>query len=123
MQIYRKRTEIEEKLSVSFILKTKIYNKNANLADLPLVVHFSAGDYGYSDRTGKYRGALFIHPDCVVWGMPENQEKNPSFVVTLACASDPEGGWGNMDFLASPMRQISWLWIRLQQQRQWEQMI
>ena len=80
-------------------------DKDANLEDLPLVVHFSAGDYGYSDWTGKYRGALFTHPDCVVWGMPENQEKNPSFVVTLACASDPEGGWGTMDFASSPFQQ------------------
>lgn len=77
--------------------------KNENLEDLPLVVHFSAGDYSYSDWTGTYRGALFTHPDCVVWALPENQEKNPSFVVTLACEGDPE--WGNLDYESSPLQQ------------------
>ena len=53
--------------------------KNENLEDLPLVVHFSAGDYSYSDWTGTYRGALFTHPDCVVWALPEESGEKSFF--------------------------------------------
>ncbi len=77
--------------------------KDEDLDDLPLVVHFSAGDFTYDDWTGEYRGALFTHPDCVVWALPENQEKNPSFVVTLACGDDSD--WTEMGFDESTLQQ------------------
>ena len=41
--------------------------KSASAKKLPLVVHFPSGDYSYTDSAGKYRGALFTHPDALFW--------------------------------------------------------
>lgn len=56
---------------------------SADLADLPLVVHFPSNDYLYEDWNGLYRGALFTHPDCTIWASDEVQEETPCFVVTM----------------------------------------
>lgn len=56
---------------------------NGAAGGLPLVVHYPSGDYRYTDSSGKYRGALFTHPDAVYWATEEAQAAHPAFVVTV----------------------------------------
>ena len=69
---------------------------------LPLVVHFPSGDYSYTDSAGKYRGALFTHPDALYWASAEAQAANPAFVVTVGGPAD--ASW-NGEFAKSEMQQ------------------
>ena len=78
-------------------------SRSASAKNLPLVVHYPAGDYSIADWTGKYRGALFTHHDALYWSDEESQSQNPAFVVTLGGPSDPK--WGAMDFSESEMQQ------------------
>ncbi|MDH3265914.1 MAG: hypothetical protein OEM25_03005 [Gammaproteobacteria bacterium] len=73
-----------------------------NAERLPLVVHYPSGDYRYTDHLGKYRGALFSHPDALYWASAASQADNPAFVVTVGGAAD--SNW-NSDFAASRMQQ------------------
>ena len=66
--------------------------KSADLAALPLIVHYPSGDYRYEDG-GNYLGALFTHPDCLYWSYPEAQAQNPSFVLTVGGPQDDT--WSN----------------------------
>lgn len=76
--------------------------KNNSARKLPLVVHYPSGDYSYTDYVGKYRGALFTHPDALYWSSEESQASNPAFVVTVGGAAD--ASW-NGDFAKSEMQQ------------------
>lgn len=69
---------------------------------LPLVVHYPSGDYSYTDSVGKYRGALFTHPDAVFWASKESQADNKAFVLTIG---GPRDATWNGDFAASEMQQ------------------
>lgn len=69
---------------------------------LPLVVHYPSGDYLYTDYLGKYRGALFSHPDALFWASAEAQAANPAFVVTVGGPRDEN--WGGA-FADSEMQQ------------------
>lgn len=73
-----------------------------NTKGLPLVVHYPSGDYRYTDNVGKYRGALFTHPDALYWAAEEAQADNPAFVVTVGGPAD--ANW-NADFSTSEMQQ------------------
>jgi predicted peptidase len=73
-----------------------------NAHRLPLVVHYPSGDYSYTDYAGKYRGALFTHPDALYWTSDTAQATHPAFVVTVGGTADP--GW-NHDFADSEMQQ------------------
>jgi predicted peptidase len=78
-------------------------SKRANLKNLPLVAHYPAGDYYYTDWTGKYRGALFTHHDALYWSDEESQAQNPALVVTVGGPSDPN--WATVEFSKSEMQQ------------------
>ncbi|MCX6628065.1 MAG: hypothetical protein NTW28_10600 [Candidatus Solibacter sp.] len=78
-------------------------SKRSGVKNLPLVVHYPAGDYNYTDWTGKYRGALFTHHDALYWSDEESQERNPAFVVTIGAAADPN--WATVEFSKSEMQQ------------------
>jgi predicted peptidase len=75
---------------------------SAGSRKLPLVVHYPSGDYSYTDSVGKYRGALFTHPDVLYWTSAESQAANPAFVVTVGGLTDPS--W-NGEFSKSEMQQ------------------
>jgi predicted peptidase len=77
-------------------------SRRAGRARLPLVVHFPSGDYSYTDHDGKYRGALFTHPDALVWAGEEAQAANPAFVVTVGGKVD--ASW-NGEHAKSEMQQ------------------
>ena len=77
---------------------------------LPMVVHFAnSGDMNYDDDTHmpniadrRYLGALFTHPDATYWATESAQERNPSFVLSLAGPNGgtyggdlPAANWGN----------------------------
>jgi predicted peptidase len=76
--------------------------KGSSTKRLPLVVHYPSGDYSYTDYVGKYRGALFTHPDALYWVSAESQANNPAFLVTVGGPAD--AGW-NADFSKSEMQQ------------------
>jgi predicted peptidase len=76
--------------------------KSSTARRLPLVAHYPSGDYSYTDSVGKYRGALFTHPDAVYWTSAESQASNPAFVVTVGGATD--ASW-NGEFAKSEMQQ------------------
>jgi predicted peptidase len=76
--------------------------KGGSQQKLPLVVHYPSTDYAFADSAGKYRGALFTHPDALYWASEESQAGNPAFVVTVGGPVD--AGW-NSDFAASQMQQ------------------
>ena len=61
--------------------------KNANLGNLPLVVHFPSGDLRGIDYKGIRTGALYNHNDVTIWANEKSQEKNPCFVVTIGASS------------------------------------
>jgi len=75
---------------------------SGNDRSLPLVVHYPSGDYRYTDSVGKYRGALFSHPDALYWASEESQADNQSFVVTVGGPADTS--W-NGEFSQSEMQQ------------------
>ncbi len=75
---------------------------NSNARRLPLVVHYPSGDYAYTDHVGRYRGALFTHPDAIYWASEQSQLVNPAFVVTVGGAADAT--W-NAEFAKSEMQQ------------------
>ncbi len=62
--------------------------KDEDLEDLPIIVHFPSGDYAYEDDDGRYRGPLYTHPDCTEWATPESQAVNKSFVITVGGLRD-----------------------------------
>ncbi len=76
--------------------------KSSSARRLPLVVHYPSGDYSYTDTAGKYRGALFTHPDAIYWASAESQAGNPAFVVTVGGPAD--ASW-NGEFAKSEMQQ------------------
>jgi predicted peptidase len=76
--------------------------RNRTASKLPLVVHYPSGDYSYTDNVGKYRGALFTHPDALYWASDASQASNPAFVVTVGGPSD--ASW-NAEFAKSEMQQ------------------
>jgi predicted peptidase len=78
-------------------------SKRSNARNLPLVAHYPAGDYYYTDSTGKYRGALFTHHDALYWSDEESQARNPAFVVTVGGTADPN--WATVEFSKSEMQQ------------------
>jgi predicted peptidase len=80
-------------------------SKSSTLKNLPLVVHYPAGDYTYVDWTGKYRGALFTHHDALYWSDEESQARHPAFVVTVGGPADPSWGVGGTGFAESEMQQ------------------
>lgn len=77
-------------------------NKETTLENLPLVVHYPAGDYAYTEYDGGYRGSLLSHPECTLWASEDVQSANPSFVVTVGGPKD--ANW-NSDFSESEMQQ------------------
>jgi predicted peptidase len=79
------------------------YETKGSQRNLPLVVHFPSGDYNIGDWTGKYRGAMFSHPDALYWSTKEAQAQNPSFVLTVGGAADPS--WNGLEFAKSEMQQ------------------
>jgi hypothetical protein len=70
-----------------------VETRNISTRKLPLVVHFPSGDYAHTDHVGKYRGALFTHPDALYWASEASQANNPAFVVTVGGPVDASGGW------------------------------
>lgn len=76
---------------------------------LPMVVHFpNGGDANYADdeyveqSERRYMGALYSHPDATYWATDDAQERNPSFVLTMAGTGAatyggglPAANWGN----------------------------
>ncbi len=74
----------------------------SNTRKLPLVVHYPSGDYSYTDNVGKYRGALFTHPDALYWASEESQAGNQAFVVTVG---GPVDATWNAEFAKSEMQQ------------------
>lgn len=85
--------------------------KSDSLSNLPLVVHYPAGDYGYTEYDGGYRGSLLSHPECTLWASEDVQSKNPSFVVTIG--GPKVDNWSN-EFEESEMQQnyveiIKWI--------------
>ena len=67
--------------------------KKEDLENLPLIVHFPSTDYTCTDFNGEYTGALYRHPDCIVWASDEVQEDQPCFVITIGAS----GRLGNFD--------------------------
>ncbi|MDO4549219.1 MAG: hypothetical protein Q4D04_14095 [Clostridia bacterium] len=76
--------------------------KDLDKDNLPLVVHYPAGDYRYTDYQNLYRGALFSHPDAVFWATEEAQAANPAFVITVG--GERDAGWSG-EFSGSIMQQ------------------
>ena len=78
-------------------------------AALPMMVHFpNGGDMNYIDDAHnaadrRYLGALYSHPEATYWAADEAQERNPSFVMSLAGTNAsnygtdglPAANWGN----------------------------
>jgi predicted peptidase len=78
------------------------YEALSSSSKLPLVVHYPSGDYSYTDNVGKYRGALFTHPDAVIWSSEVSQASNLAFVVTVG---GPVDATWTADFSRSEMQQ------------------
>ena len=62
--------------------------KDANLDDIPIIVHFPAGDTRYNDDNlsdagaSRQMGALFSHNDATVWSSEKSQALQKAFVLT-----------------------------------------
>ena len=61
--------------------------KSPDLADLPLVVHYTNGNYAGMDYYGMRTGGLYQHNDATVWVNDKAQQKNPCFLITLAASA------------------------------------
>jgi len=61
--------------------------KSATLANLPLVVHYTNGNYAGIDYYGKRTGGLYQHEDATIFVNEKSQQKHPCFVVTLAAST------------------------------------